>query len=98
MFFRTNYQATTTIAFHRFVQLCCCALSIGRLILCSTVSLPWVTDSQTVVNESMFSLAKLRRWFRCYVIKGLLFSKPASGADSARRSNDALEAILRPAG
>ena len=29
----SDYQMTTTLAFLRFAQLCCCALSIGQLIL-----------------------------------------------------------------
>ncbi len=54
---------------------------IGRFILCCTASLPWLADSQTAVNESMLSLAKLKRCLRRYVIKGLLLRKSASGAD-----------------
>lgn len=89
-----DYQATTTAAFHRFVQLCCCALSIGRLILCQAASLSWLTDSQTAVSESPLSFPKLRRCLRGYVMRRLLFSKSAGRADSEKSERE-LEAIVR---
>ena len=42
-----EYQAITTIAFVRFIQLCCCAASLGRLMLIKGKSQTWLNkDSQ----------------------------------------------------
>ena len=69
-----DYQSTTTIAFLRFTQLCCCALCIGRLILSQKESLPWLQhDPSGAVSESAFSFATLRRGLRRFVVKRLLF-------------------------
>jgi hypothetical protein len=89
-----DYQPTTTIACHRLVPFCCGALSIGRFILCSTASLPWVTDSSTTVNESRLSFPKRRRCLRQSVIKRLQCDKSAPEADF-EKSDETLEAILR---
>jgi hypothetical protein len=90
-----DYQSITTIAFLRFAQLCCCALSIGRLILCQAKSQPWLNDeSKTAGHETALSVRKLRRCLRQFVLRRLLFSKSASDANFKKSQSD-LEAIFR---
>lgn len=90
-----DYQSTTTIAFLRFTQLCCCALCIGRLILSQKESLPWLQhDPSGAVSESAFSFATLRRGLRRFVVKRLLFNKSAESADLNKCQKE-LDAIVR---
>jgi hypothetical protein len=71
-----DYQSTTTLAFCRFVLLCCVALCLGRLLLHGNHVEAWMNDiSGEPVQESQFSFARLRRGLRCFVIKHMIFSK-----------------------
>ena len=90
----TDYQMTTTIAFLRFAQLCCCALSLGQLILAKSHSLSWVGAADDKNQPTDFSLNRLRNSLLRFVITRLLFSKSASGAD-VEKSDTQLEAIFR---
>ena len=91
----TDYQMTTTIAFIRFAQLCCCALSLGQLILAKSHSLAWVSPTSDGKNQlSGGSLTRLRRSLCRFVIKQILSHKSAPDADLQKRE-DELEAIFR---
>ncbi len=57
-----DYQSTTSIAIFRFVQLCCTAFCIWKLML-----LP--ENASTAITESAFSFARARRGLRRFVIK-----------------------------
>jgi len=90
-----HYQATTTLAFLRFTQLCCCAATIGRLILLkkdSSLPLADVLRSTDFVTELSFS--RLRQSIRRFVLRRLLFSKSAADANLQKVKNP-LEAIVR---
>lgn len=93
----TDYQMTTTIAFLRFAQLCCCALSLGQLILAKSHLLDWVDSSHDGKNQlTGGSLTRLRRSLCRFVIKQILSQKSAPDTDFQKRE-DELEAIFRVA-
>ncbi len=88
-----DYQSTQTIAFLRFTQLCCCALSIGRLILYNKQSLDGLAaDSPDTVSEETMSFRKLRRCLRRYVLSRLISFKSTPGAESEKRDGELEEA------
>lgn len=90
-----DYQSTTTLAFLRFTQLCCCALSIARLLLSKWAEIPQVTETATGGEaETPFSLLALRRQLKGYVLKRLLFSNSVSDAELKKRRKE-LDAIVR---
>ncbi len=92
-----DYQMTTTLGFLRFTQLCCCALTIGQLILAKSQSLSWVSSDVEGKNQlADGSLTRLRRSLYRFVIKQILFSKSAPDAD-LEKSDSQLEAIFRVA-
>ena len=77
-----DYQSTTTLAFCRFVLISCVALCLGRLLLHGKHVDAWLEDlSGSPVTETGFSFARLRRGFRCFVLKRLIFSKFPSQAE-----------------
>jgi|TARA_Y100000310_G_C20642572_1_gene794790 hypothetical protein len=91
----SDYQMTTTLGFLRFAQLCCCALSIGQLILAKSHSLAWVSADADGKNQLVGdSLTRLRRNLCRFVIKQILSQKSAPNADLGK-GEDELEAILR---
>jgi len=90
-----DYQATTTVAFLRFTQLCCCALSIARLILAQEESLPFLAeDSSSAISEGKFSFRKMRRCLRQFVLSRLLLAKSTTGAEFEKRNSEIEKAIL----
>lgn len=85
----SDYQATKSLAFSRFVQLCCVALSLARLILRPEVVPAWCRNgSADPCQESDYSLHKLRRGLRRLVLDHFLFSKSASEADLGKTAQD----------
>ena len=91
-----DYQSTTTIAFLRFTQLACCALSIGKLILNNKKSLEGLAeDSRDAVSETQWSIRKIQRCLKRFVLSRLLFARSATGADLEKRANELTEVILR---
>lgn len=65
-----DYQSTTTIAINRFVQLCCTAFCIWKLMLLPKNASTWLDDIKpTAITESAFSFARARRGLRRFVIK-----------------------------
>lgn len=77
-----DYQATTTLAFCRFVLLSCVACCLGRLLLHGKHVEAWLDDgSGAPVQETSSSIARLRRGLRCFVLKQLIFSKFPSQAE-----------------
>ena len=90
-----TYQAITTIAFvPPQTQLCCCAATIGRLILLKEASQPWLDHACTGVAETGFFFRRLRRCLRQFVLRRLLFDNSASHAEK-EKSDLELEAIFR---
>lgn len=90
-----DYQMTTTIGFTRFAQLCCCALTIGRLLLAKSQQIPWMNlEADDVKRFADGSLIRLKRSLRRFVIKRLLFDKSADSADWEKNTKE-LESILR---
>lgn len=87
-----DYQSITTIAFIRFTQLCCCAASIGQLILAKGTKEAWLEPND--MRETDLSFRRLRRGLRRFVIRRLLFSKSASATDLEKSQTD-IESILR---
>ena len=91
-----DYQCTKTLAFLRFTQLCCCALTLGRLILCKKSSLAGLSDeSPDTVSEETMSFRKLRRCLRRFALSRLIFVKSAPEAELTKRDSELEEAILR---
>jgi len=91
-----DYQATTTAAFLRFTQLCCCALSIAKLILAKQESLDFLAqDSSTTSTEGKLSIRRMRRCLKQFVLSRLLFARSNNGAQLEKSSCQVEEAILR---
>jgi hypothetical protein len=78
-----DYQATTTLAFCRFVLLSCVTCCLGRLLLHERQSLDtWLEHlSGEPVRETGFSFARLRRGLRSFVFKHMIFSKSPQHAE-----------------
>lgn len=83
----SDYQMTTTLGIVRFVQLCCCALSIGQLILSKSQSLSWM-DSESDSLSPLTLRASLKR----FVIKRLICNKSVPGAD-LRKDKELIDAV-----
>jgi hypothetical protein len=93
----SDYQSPTTLAFYRFVHLCCIAFCLWRLMLLPKNQVSWLEPTVLKsVDESTFSFAKARRGLRRFVIKELLssFSKSAPGAD-LRKVEPEIEPLLQ---
>jgi len=66
----TDYQSTTSIAIFRFVQLCCTAFCIWKLMLLPENASTWLDDVKPkAIKESAFNFARARRGLRQFVIK-----------------------------
>lgn len=92
-----DYQTTTTSAFMRFVHLCCLAFCLWRLLLLTNDNQDWLQgDIPAFKGESPLSFIKARRCLKRFVIKRILFSKSAPGADFEKVS-DEYEPIFRVA-
>jgi len=90
-----DYQLTTPIAFLRFAQLCCCAATLGRLILCRSQVLPFFDASPADKTELVEgSLTRLRRSLFRFVITRFLSQKSAPDAD-VEKNRPELEAMVR---
>jgi hypothetical protein len=77
-----DYQATTTVAFCRFVLLSCVACCLGRLLLHQGHVDAWLPEpSNAPVSETRSSFARLRRGLRGVVLKQFIFSKFPPQAD-----------------
>jgi hypothetical protein len=77
-----DYQATTTLAFCRFVLLSCVACCLGRLLLHQGHVDAWLPEpSNAPVSETRSSFARLRRGFRGFVLTQFIFSKFPPQAD-----------------
>jgi hypothetical protein len=81
-----DYQATTTVAFLRFTQLCCCALSIAKLIL---------SKKEPFAAEAKWSIRSLRASLLRFVIQRLLLAKSPIDAELTKRNQELTETILR---
>jgi hypothetical protein len=81
-----DYQATTTVAFLRFTQLCCCALSIAKLILSKKE--PFAADAQ-------WSIRTLRTSLLRFVIERILLSNSPIDAELKKRNQEFTDTILR---
>lgn len=91
-----DYQSTTTLAFLRWSRLCCCALSIGRLLLLNPDALAGLEgESPDAVSESRWSLRKLRRSLKGFVISRLLLCQSAPEADWHKSEAELSAAIVR---
>jgi hypothetical protein len=65
-----DYQSTTAIAIDRFVQLCCTAFCIWKLMMLPENAPTWLDDGKpTAIKESAFSFARARRGLRRFVVK-----------------------------
>lgn len=90
-----DYQATTTISFFRFTQLCCVAVCIGQLMSLSKHWQSWLEAQKLKkAEQSAFSLNRLRTGLRRWVIRHLLFCKFANRAD-LQQCHDDIESIFR---
>ena len=81
-----QYQATTTIAFLRFTQLCCCALSIAKLIL---------RKKESFAADAQWSIRSLRESLLRFVIERLLLSNSPIDAELKKRYQEFTDTILR---
>ena len=81
-----EYQATTTVAFLRFTQLCCCALSIAKLIL---------RKKEAFAAEAKWSIRSLRASLLRFVIERLLLSNSPIEAELTKREQQFTDTILR---
>lgn len=72
-----DYQATTTLAFSRFVLLSCVSCCLEQLLLHERQHLEtWLEQlSGEPVSETGWSFARLRRGMRCIALKQMIFSK-----------------------
>jgi hypothetical protein len=80
-----DYQATTTVAFLRFTQLCCCALSIAKLIL---------RKKEAFAAEAQWSIRSLRTSLLRFVISSILLEKSPIDAELTKRNQELTNAIL----
>lgn len=85
-----DYQATTTLAFCRFVLLSCVACCLGRLLLHDRQHLDtWLEDlSGDPVSETGWSFARLRRGLRCVALKQMIFSKSPQHAECEKLDDE----------
>lgn len=86
-----QYQSTTTLAFCRFLQLVCCANTLGQLMMLAT---QWGISSKGRSTPQSFSWVGFRASLRGYVVQQLMAGKFASDADLPP-SQDDIDPILR---
>ena len=90
----TDYQSTTTIAIARFVQLCCTAFSIWKLMLLPENASTWLDELKPkAIKESAFSFARARRGLRQFVIKQIFFN--SAQTQDFKKIEDEFEPIFR---
>jgi hypothetical protein len=91
-----DYQATTTLAFCRFVLLSCVSCCLGRLLLHEQQHLStWLEDlSGEPVRETGMSFARLRRGLRSFVLKQMIFSQSPKIAE-CEKLHDEWKPFLR---
>ena len=84
-----DYQATTTLAFCRFVLLSCVACCLGRLLLHPGHVAAWLPEpSNAPVSDTRSSFARLRRGLRGVVLKQFIFSKFPPQADCEKLAEE----------
>jgi len=89
-----DYQSTTSIAINRFVQLCCTAFCIWKLMLLPKNASTWLDDIKpTAITESAFSFARARRGLRRFVIKRIFLNSALS--PDFKKIEDEYEPIFR---
>lgn len=92
-----DYQLTTPLALLRFSWLCCCAMTIGQLILAKRHHHAWLRfDCGENHQIRSTSLTWLRLGLKRFVMRRILLLKSASGADLSKH-NECLEALLKVA-
>jgi len=89
-----DYQCYKTIAFHRFVHLCCVAYCIFKVILIEDHN--WLRLNSPFLSETKLSLRRLRRALRTFLLKRIIFSHFTPGAE-LEKSDDISQKILRVA-
>jgi hypothetical protein len=90
----TDYQSTTTIAIFRFVQLCCTAFCVWKLMLLPENASTWLDDVKPkAIKESAFSFARARRGLRQFVIKQIFFN--SAETSDFKKIEDEYEPIFR---
>jgi len=82
-----DYQSSTTIAFHRFVHLCCTAFCIFKLMALEHPD--WLSVDGSSQDTVPLSLRRVARALRAYLMRQLIFAHSAPQAES-----DKLEAQL----
>jgi hypothetical protein len=89
-----DYQSTTPIAINRFVQLCCTAFCIWKLMLLPENASTWLDAIKpTAITESAFSFARARRGLRRFVIKQIFLNSALS--PDLKKIEDEYEPIFR---
>lgn len=89
-----DYQATTPIAINRFVQLCCTAFCIWKLMLLPKNASTWLDNIKpTAITESAFSFARARRGLRRFVIKQIFLNSALT--TDFKKIEDEYEPIFR---
>lgn len=85
-----DYQATTTLAFCRFVLLSCVSCCFGRLVLQERQHLAtWLKEFPgEPVRETGMSFARLRRGLRSVVLKQMIFSQFPETAECEKVSDE----------
>jgi hypothetical protein len=88
-----DYQASSFQAIYRFVHLCCVAFCVWRLALVTGQETHWVEGALPgrYISETQWSFKRIRRSFRQYVIRGLIYANSADHANFKK-----LEEELQP--
>ena len=90
----TDYQSTTPIAIFRFVQLCCTAFCIWKLMLLPENASTWLDDVKPkAIKESAFRFARAGRGLSQFVIKQIFFNYAAT--HDFKKIEDEYEPIFR---
>jgi Transposase DDE domain len=85
-----DYQCTTTLAILRFVHLACVAFCIWRLTLLEHLEAGWlqVTSARVSLPEAPVSFQRVRRAWRAWVTRQIIFANATPGADVAKIERD----------
>ncbi len=90
----TDYQSTTSISIFRFVQLCCTAFCIWKLMLRSESASTWLDNVKPkAIKESALSFARARRGLRQFVIKQIFLNSALT--PDFKKIEDEYEPIFR---
>jgi len=87
-----DYQCYKTMAFHRFVHLCCVAYCIFKMILMEDHY--WLRANSPFLSETKLSLRRMRRALRAFIIKRITFSDSTSEAE-LEKSDDVFQKVFR---